>query len=68
MCHSNLDFRQKAMAQRGAWDGEMPILFLTQVVGLAMGLDAKALGLGRHFVRTDSVTTRPAPVAAGEVG
>ena len=68
MCHSNLDFRQKAMAQRGAWDGEMPILFLTQVVGLAMGLDAKALGLGRHFVRTDSVTTRTAPVAAGEVG
>ena len=72
MCHSNLDFRQKAMISRGAWEGEMPILFVTQVVGLSMGIDPKTLGLGRHFVSTNAVTARlagaAAPAAAGEVG
>ncbi len=51
LCHSNLDLRQAAMAERG---GEpMPILFVTQVVGLAMGLSPVDLGLGRHFVDTE---------------
>jgi heterodisulfide reductase subunit B len=72
MCHSNLDFRQKAMVNRGAWEGSMPILFLTQVVGLSMGIDPKTLGMGRHFVTTEALSTSApdaaAPVAAGEVG
>lgn len=46
MCQSNLDFRQAAMRSAG----EMPILYLTQVVGLALGLSDESLGLGRHFV------------------
>lgn len=50
MCHSNLDFRQKAMAREGV--SGMPVIFLTQLVGLALGVDAKALGLDRHFVPT----------------
>ncbi len=50
----------------------MPILFLTQVVGLALGLDAKTLGLQRHFVSTTDFVGRAqatveAPVAAGGV-
>ena len=70
MCQSNLDFRQKAMNQEGT--GAMPILFLTQVVGLALGLDAKDLGLQRHFVSTTDFVGRArgadeAPVAAGGV-
>ncbi len=51
LCHSNLDFRQSAMQLRG---GEpMPILFVTQLVGLALGLPETELGLGRHFVATE---------------
>lgn len=68
MCHSNLDFRQKAMERRGAWEGEMPILFLTQVVGLSMGIAPRKLGMERHFVRTDAVTAPRTGVVAGEVG
>lgn len=45
MCHSNLDFRQKAMGE-----SQMPVLFITQVIGMALGLDSKELGLERHFV------------------
>ena len=51
LCHSNLDLRQKAMTMRG--DKPLPILFITQVVGLALGLPAETLGLGRHFVATE---------------
>jgi heterodisulfide reductase subunit B len=51
LCHSNLDLRQKAMNARG--EAPTPILYITQVVGLALGLPADKLGLGRHFVDTD---------------
>jgi heterodisulfide reductase subunit B2 len=51
LCHSNLDLRQKAMTERG--QQPLPILYITQVVGLALGLPADQLGLGRHFVATD---------------
>ena len=49
MCHSNLDFRQRAINQRDAAE-PMPILFLSQLVGLGLGLDPARLGLKRHFV------------------
>ena len=51
LCHSNLDLRQKAMARRG--EEPIPILFITQMVGLALGLAPADLGLGRHFVDTE---------------
>ena len=62
MCHSNLDFRQEAMHARGA--AEMPVLFITELVGLALGIDAKALGLERHFVGTGALVRRVAAIPA----
>jgi heterodisulfide reductase subunit B len=51
MCHSNLDFRQKAMLK--GQEGEViPVLYITQLVGLALGMEPGDLGLGRHFVKT----------------
>jgi heterodisulfide reductase subunit B len=50
LCHSNLDLRQKAMAQRG--EEPMPILFVTEMVGLALGLTPADLSMSRHFVDT----------------
>jgi len=50
MCQSNLDFRQAAM-NRSAADA-LPVLFVTQLVGLALGLAPDALGLQRHFIGT----------------
>jgi heterodisulfide reductase subunit B2 len=52
MCHSNLDFRQSAMRLPGE---PMPILFVTELVGLALGLEPEALGLHRHFVDAGAV-------------
>jgi heterodisulfide reductase subunit B len=51
LCHSNLDLRQKAAVDRGA--APMPILFITQVAGLALRLSPVELGLTRHFVDTE---------------
>jgi len=56
LCHSNLDLRQKAMVARG--EEPLPILFVTQVVGLAVGLTPKSLGLERHFVDTKPLIAR----------
>ena len=62
LCHSNLDLRQKAMAQRG--EEPLPILFVTQVVGLALGLTPESLGLERHFVDTEPLIARLVEQAA----
>jgi succinate dehydrogenase / fumarate reductase cytochrome b subunit len=34
---------------------QMPVLHLPQMVGLALGMDPKALGLGRHVVKPTAV-------------
>jgi len=65
LCHSNLDLRQKAMALRG--EEPMPILFVTQMVGLAIGLAPVDLGLSRHFVDTEPLLERLLKQAAERV-
>jgi heterodisulfide reductase subunit B2 len=50
MCHSNLDFRQQAINRLNAGEAPMPILFISQLVGLSLGLKPTQLGLERHFV------------------
>lgn len=63
MCHSNLDLRQAAMEKRGDPLG-LPILFITQLVGLALKVDPAELGLNRHFVSAAGVlATLSAPAA-----
>ena len=58
MCHSNLDMRQPAMnrGQQGA--DEIPVLYVTELVGLALGLDPQAMGLHRHYVSTKPLLDR----------
>jgi heterodisulfide reductase subunit B len=48
LCQTNLDLRQKAMESRGA--PPLPIVFITEIVGLALGLAPEELGLKRHWV------------------
>ncbi|MGI5862709.1 MAG: CoB--CoM heterodisulfide reductase iron-sulfur subunit B family protein [Myxococcales bacterium] len=63
MCHTNLDLRQKAMLQRG--EAALPVLFLTQLVGLGLGIEPGELGLDRHFISTKALIAR---VAGGGEG
>jgi heterodisulfide reductase subunit B len=50
MCHSNLDMRREAINSYLGEKINIPVLYVTQALGLALGLDRKALGLQRHFV------------------
>jgi heterodisulfide reductase subunit B len=50
MCHSNLDLRRGEINQRLEQATDIPVLFITQVIGLALGIPGKKLGLDRHFV------------------
>ncbi len=67
MCHSNLDFRQRAMARDGR--PPLPVLYVSELVGLAMGIEPERLGLERHFVSVAPLLAgrgaSPAPAPAG---
>ncbi len=63
LCHSNLDLRQAAMTKRG--EEPLPVLFITQLVGLALGLSEAELGIGRHFVDAHPLVAELAAEAGG---
>ncbi len=50
MCHSNLDLRRPEINEILQKEHRIPVLFVTQVIGLAMGLESRKLGLMRHMV------------------
>lgn len=50
MCQLNLDAYQADMNRYFRTSYQVPILYFTQLMGLAFGLEAEALGLGREFV------------------
>ncbi len=50
LCHSNFDLKQAAIARALGLKSRLPVLYLTQLVGLALGIDAEKLGVQRHFV------------------
>lgn len=60
LCHLNLDgYQPKAGAQR-QMQIDLPILHLPQMIGLAMGMDPKAMGLNRHIVPTAKILSQVA--------
>jgi heterodisulfide reductase subunit B len=50
MCHSNLDMRRPDINKYWEAEYRIPVIFITQAIGLAIGLDAEKVGLKRHFV------------------
>jgi len=49
LCHANLDLRQKQINDEFGEELHTPILYFTQLMGVAYGLTPKALGLDKHF-------------------
>jgi len=50
LCQSNLDLRQGNVEKYLGVDLEVPVLYFTQLLGLALGYSAGALGLGKHII------------------
>jgi heterodisulfide reductase subunit B2 len=65
MCHSNLDMRQLTIAQRSGHAYGLPVLYLSELVGLAAGVDPKVLGLDRHFIDAMGIANRASGVSPG---
>ena len=53
MCHMNLDMRRPNIKKQIKRDINIPVLFITQALGLSMGISADKLGLNKHYVPTD---------------
>ena len=50
LCQSNLDMRQGEILNREGKERHLPVLYFTQLMGLAFGVPAGELGLDRHLV------------------
>jgi succinate dehydrogenase / fumarate reductase cytochrome b subunit len=55
LCHLNLDLQQPGAERIAGRELGMPVLHLPQLVGLALGLEPKELGMNKHVVRPTSV-------------
>lgn len=51
LCQNNLDARQNHVNQAFGTDLHVPVVYFTQLLGLAFGLSARELGLDTLFVR-----------------
>lgn len=71
MCQTNLDTRQAAAAARLGEELDLPIVYITELLGLAFGITPNRLGLGRHIVdatrlaRVAFVATKAAAATGG---
>lgn len=49
LCHANLDGRQTQINSKFNTDFHIPIFYFTELMGLALGIEAKDLGLHKHL-------------------
>lgn len=64
MCHSNLDLRRADIEAHAGRSFSIPVLYITQALGLALGLGFETLGLHRHHVPV-RLAGKEVPVTAG---
>lgn len=58
LCQANLDMRQQEISRLHKTKYRVPVVYLTQLMGVAFGLDAKTLGLNHHLVNPQPVLRR----------
>jgi succinate dehydrogenase / fumarate reductase, cytochrome b subunit len=64
LCHLNLDMQQPEAAKVVNRDLGLAVLHLPQLVGLALGVSPKELGMGKHVASTRWVEERLTGIAA----
>jgi succinate dehydrogenase / fumarate reductase cytochrome b subunit len=55
LCHLRMDTQQSNIQKQMQRDIDMPVLHLPQMIGLALGIDAKELGLEYHVTKANFV-------------
>jgi len=64
LCHLNLDLQQPDAAKYVERDLGIPVLHFPQLIGLALGIDPKELGMNKHVVKTGEVQEKVAALAS----
>jgi len=59
MCQSNLDMRRPEIDKYLNQKTDIPIMFITQAIGLSLGMSEESLGLKRHFVPVEPMLRSP---------
>ncbi len=49
LCHANLDLRQNQINDEFGGGFDIPVVYFTQLMGVAYGCGAKTLGMDKHF-------------------
>jgi succinate dehydrogenase cytochrome b subunit len=65
LCHLNLDLQQPLASRTVGRPLAMPVLHLPQLVGLALGLEPKQLGMDRHVIKPTPVIDWSTAVVGG---
>jgi heterodisulfide reductase subunit B2 len=67
LCQVNLDLRQSDAAKAHGALPETPVLYITQLLGLALGCSEKELGIGAQTIPAEAIvgSRRLAPAATG---
>ncbi len=58
LCHQNLDLRQGQINVAFGTDYHLPVLYLTQAIGLALGHSPEQLGIDAHAVDAGALISR----------
>ncbi|MFQ5905436.1 MAG: CoB--CoM heterodisulfide reductase iron-sulfur subunit B family protein [bacterium] len=66
MCHTNLDLNQEDIERLSMHNFGIPVLYFTQILGVAMGIDPEELGLHKNVVEPWNLLARYINVDAME--
>jgi heterodisulfide reductase subunit B len=68
MCQLNLDAYQGQVNRHFGTNYHLPVLYFTQVMGLAMGMEPKEVGIGQEFVSARPALAKIGQLEAGAEG
>lgn len=60
LCQQNLDLRQGQVNRHWKRTFDLPVVYITQLIGLALGIEPKKLGVNKLFVNAESIIPKPA--------
>ncbi len=57
LCYANLDMRQAQISSMHGVDYSLPVLFISELIGIALGIGYKELGMNKHMVSAKTLLT-----------
>lgn len=58
LCHQNLDMQQSTVNKKFGTNYNIPVVYFTQMLSYAMGMDPKTVGMHKNFTAYESVISK----------